>query len=386
MNLTARSILVGLALCAAPIGAQETISRGDIPPADLAPIALMLDLSTGQTLYAREADRRFVPASITKVMTMYVAFELMNAGKLSINQRFTVSDSAFREWSGRGSSMFLGDRDRLTAEELMLGITTVSANDACVVLAEGAAGSVDGWVALMNREAHMLGMNQSHFGTPNGWPDEGQTFTTAEDLAILAEALFSRHPHLYYRFFGYVDMTYGGITQSNHDPITGFVPGADGIKTGYTRQSGYGFLGTARRNGRRLVMIVAGADSSRARERAARDFIEWGFSAFERRNLFGKGAKVAEAAVQGGATWKVPLEASRAIGVAFAHGTQPELSLRLSYDGPLKAPIAVGSNVAQLSVLVDGREVQHVPLVAGADVPEANIWQRLRNGLLGIVA
>lgn len=158
------------------------------------PIAMLVDMASGQTLYARNPDRRFVPASITKVMTAYTAFELMKQGKLAPGTRFTFSEAAADEWYRTGSTMFLDRGSETAVTDLLMGITTVSANDGSIVLAEGAAGSVDNWLDLMNAHADALGMHQSHFGTPNGWPDEGRTFTTARDLVTLAKALITEHP------------------------------------------------------------------------------------------------------------------------------------------------------------------------------------------------
>ena len=387
-------ILLGLgaALAAAPAGAPAALSPQALPivpappaPAD-APVALLVDLSSGQTLFAQEADRRFLPASVTKVMTAYVAFELIAQKKLIPAQAFTVSDEVFKEWSGTGSSMFLKSGERVSVDELLHGITTVSANDGCVVLAVGAAGSVPSWVAMMNRTAHELGMDNSHFGTPNGWPDEGGTFTTANDLAKLARALITRHPDLYARYFGKPGLAHNGFAQANHDPISGVISGADGIKTGFTREAGYNFLGSAQRNGRRLVMVVAGIDDARERTRVSRSLMEWGFSAFERKRIFPAGATVGYARVQNGAMVKVLLRAARPVIAEVPAGKDPRIAMSLRYRGPIEAPIAEGSEVADLEVRIAGFAPYTVPLEAASTVPEANLWQRLLNGVLGLFA
>lgn len=380
------SALLAALFVAAPAGArQEPLPLPAIPAEDVAPIALMADFSTGQVLYSRDPRRRFVPASITKVMTAYVAFDLIKEGRLDPRQSFTMSSGAGREWSRKGSTMFLDASDSATVDQLLHGITTVSANDGCVVLAEGAVGSVEKWVALMNRKARELGMADSHFGTPNGWPDEGRTYVSAHDLAILARALIARHPELYHRYFGHRSMVFNGIAQNNHDPIIGVVPGADGMKTGFTRQAGYGFLGTAVRDGQRLVMVVAGVDTARARAQAAREFMEWGFQAFDRHTLFPAGAMLGSADVQGGAELRVGLKAVNPVYYLTPGGKKTGVSLSLRYKGPVRAPIAAGAQVAELEINVKGQGVYRVPLVATSDVPAANAWQRLRNGLYGLV-
>lgn len=370
--------LLGAAAHAAPIRVEPAI-----PSAEDAPIALLLDISTGQTLFARQADRRFMPASITKVMTTFLAFEWMESGRLFPQQVFTIRPDTFRKWHSVGSTMYLPADARVTADELIHGITTVSANDASVVLAEGAAGSVDAWLAAMNAKAREIGMRDSHYGTPNGWMDDGKTFVTARDLAILARAMIARHPGKYRHFIGAQGLEYNGITQRNHDPISGVVPGADGIKTGFTNQAGYGFLGSAQRNGRRLVMVVAASPSGRARNDAARSFMEWGFAAFEDKVLFGAGETVGTAQVQGGGVRNVPLIAKGPVRVALPRGREHAVTLSIAYDGPLVAPLADGKDIARLIVSLDGRTVGSVPLQAQHPVMEATVLQRVFNGIAG---
>ena len=356
------------------------------PPVDPEiPVALMLDLQSGKMLFAREPRRRFVPASVTKVMTAFTLFEMIEDGELSLRRRLQVSQEVADEWSGEGSSMFLEAGDRVTVNDLMLGLTTVSANDGAMVLATGIAGSPEKFFERMNAAAARLGMNDSHFSTPNGYPDGGQTFTTATDLAILAEAMIERHPNLYSRFFGHHGFTYGGRTQANHDPITGVVPGADGIKTGYTREAGFNFLGSARRGGRRLVMVLAGADTGQTRNSTARAFMNWGFENFSNTLLFSKGTFLGEARVQDGAEASVPLRAPRDIYVTRAAGSDAEVTLELRYTGPLQAPVSEGVAVARLRISVEGEQPYEVPLEAAAPIASANSFQRILNGLAGLI-
>ena len=352
-----------------------------IPSEQEAPVALMVDAASGQILFARDPQRRFVPASITKVMTAYVACELLREGRIRRDQRFVVSEQAYREWSGQGTSLYLKSGESITVDQLLRAIMSVSANDGAVVLAEGVAGSVAGWTALMNRHARLLGMSDSHFATPNGWPDEGRTFTSAADLAVLARAFLERHPECYARYSGHAGFTYNGVTRRNHDPITGVVRGADGIKTGYTRQAGYGFLGSAVRDGHRLVMVVVASDSSTIRNRAARRFMEWGFAAFDRKILVPDGQEIGYALVQGGAHTTVPLATRGALGALVKPGSNHAFSVVLHYRGPIKAPITAGDKVGEFEVLIDGQSSHRYPALAGRDVAVANPWQRLRNGL-----
>ena len=372
---------------AAPAATNGALADPAVVPEEAGPgpIALLVDLGSGQVLYAKEPDRRFMPASITKVMTLYVAFELLGRGQVQADQVLRMSEGAFRDWHRVGSTMFL-DRDHdVTVRDLLMGIANVSANDGCVVLAEGLAGSVPNWVALMNAEARRLGMKDSHFGTPNGWMDDGQTYVSAHDLATLARAMVTRHPDLYHTYIGHETLTWNGITQHNHDPILGKLEGADGIKTGFTNQAGYGFLGSAIRNGRRLVMVIGGAYTPKDRAHAAEALMNWGFAAFDSRPLFAPGATVGTARVQDGEARSVPLVAPAAIAATAPKGTRSRVRLRIVYAGPLQAPVHKGDTVAELEIVVGGQTPNRVPLVAGADVARAGALARLRNGLAGLL-
>lgn len=379
--LAAAALLTGVAAASADAPAPYPTFA---PPPPEVPIALLVDLSSGQTLYSREPDRRFMPASITKVMTAFTAFELIGEGKISPEQLLMVSDRAWIDWHGVGSTMFLALHQRVSVDALLHGVTTVSANDGAAVLGEGLAGSLPKWTAMMNAKAREIGMRDSHFGTPNGWMDEGRTFVTARDLVKLANAMLTRHPELYARYFGHRLLKFNGFEQRNHDPVTGVVLGADGIKTGFTNQAGYGFLGSAERDGRRLVMVVAGAPSSRVQHQASREFLEWGFQAFSGRPLFAKGAIVGEAEVQGGADRSVDLLAPIALGYDLPAGQTGNVRLSIHYQGPLRAPIARGEQVAELEIAVEGMRPARVPLAAARDVPVANAAERLVNGVVGL--
>jgi len=373
---------------ASPSPAAAPLNDPNIPPAEVGPvpIALLIDLGSGQVLYAKEPDRRFVPASITKVMTLYLAFELLSRGQLKPEQVFRMSEDAYRKWHAVGSTMFLDRQHDVTAHELLMGIANVSANDGCIVLAEGAAGSVPNWIALMNAEARRLGMKDSHFGTPNGWMDEGETYVSAHDLATLARAMITRHPDLYHTYIGHETMTWNGITQHNHDPILGKLEGADGIKTGFTNQAGYGFLGSAIRNGRRLVMVIGGADKPKERAKAAESLMNWGFAAFDSHPLFAAGAEVGEAKVQNGQRRHVALVAPATISATSPRGVAAPVSLRIIYEGPLQAPIRQGDIVDELEIRTGNQPPHRVPLAAGAGVERAGPLARLLNGLAGLLS
>jgi D-alanyl-D-alanine carboxypeptidase (penicillin-binding protein 5/6) len=374
------AVILALAL---PAG--QAAANPPAPPAEVAgvPIGLLVDVNSGQTLYAREPNRRFLPASTAKVMTAYVALEEMAKGRLAPGRRFAVKDATARTWNGRGTSLYLKAGAVLDTDTLLHGIATVSANDAAVVLAEGYAGDVPRWCALMNGAAQRLGMRGSHFATPNGWPDQGATYVTAHDLATLGEALITRHPVQYRHYFGQKRMTWDGVTQQSHDPTVGVVPGADGIKTGHTNEAGYNFLGSAERDGRRLIMVIAGARTEAERASASRALLEWGFAEWRSRPLFRKGAIVAAARVQDGAAREVPLVADRAVAAVLPTGAPGPITLRLAYRGPLIAPVAKGAEVARLEIRTGDGTGSSLPLFAAQSVAKAGAFERLVNGVTG---
>lgn len=377
--------MAGLALApAAPSTARWAPGTGSVQGLNDVPVALLIDMNSGSILYERNADRRFPPASMAKVMTLYVAFEEMAALRLDPTRKFEVRDATARQWNGRGTSLYLKGGREIDVDTLLRGIATVSANDASMVLAEGYAGNVARWCALMNEHARKLGMNDSHFATPSGWPDGGKTYVSARDLGKLAEALITRHPELYRRYFGHKRMTFDGVEQQSHDPTVGVVRGADGIKTGHTDEAGYNFLGSAERDGRRLIMVVGGARSETERAVASRELLEWGFGEWEARPLFSSGRQVASARVQNGAARTVPLVANRAIAVVERRHLGFSPSLRVIYRGPLVAPLAKGTQVAELEIRSGKSAPSRVPLYAGASVGEAGPLDRLVNGIVGL--
>jgi D-alanyl-D-alanine carboxypeptidase (penicillin-binding protein 5/6) len=381
--------LLALVLAAAAMPVRALVpDPGAIPPAvptaAEAPVALLVDLGSGQILHARAPDRRFMPASVTKVMTLYLAFELIAAGRLDPAQVFVMSPTIAREWRRKGSTMFLDAGEQIRVDDLLLGIANVSANDGAAVLAEGQAGSVAAWTAAMNRTALGLGMTGSHFASPNGWPDEGRTFTTASDLVALARAMITRHPDKFGYYIGRSGFDYKGIAQVNHDPMIGRVAGADGIKTGFTNEAGFSYLGTARRDGQRLVLVLAGVENGRLRARLAKAYVEWGFTAFDRRQLFAPGVVVGQARVQDGDARSIALKAAGPVTINLPKGIDARLAATIRYDGPLRAPIAAGQEVAVLEVTARGVAPARIPLYAAAPVGEAGPLDRIVNAVAGI--
>jgi serine-type D-Ala-D-Ala carboxypeptidase (penicillin-binding protein 5/6) len=332
-----------LATVIVPTAAQNSGGPAvQAPPFEtVAPVAFLEDLSSGAVLYAKDADRRMPPASMAKMMTAYVAFDLIKQGKLKLDQMVDVRPETWRKWHGpsAGSTMFLSPGQKVSVENLINGIVVVSGNDACVVLAEAVAGTEEAFVNLMNQKAKEIGLNNSRFGTSNGWPDEGRTYVTARDLAHLAKATISNHPDLYKRFYSRESFTFGTtmggapITQANRDPLLGRVRGADGLKTGHTEEAGYGFTGSADQNGRRLVMVVAGLTSTNQRIEESVKFMDWGFRAWSAQKVVSKGRKVDAAQVQLGDASEVGLVAPRDLSVAIPAGTSPQFKATVADQG-----------------------------------------------------
>ena len=361
------------------------------PPFDTpAPVAYLVDLSSGAVLLAKDPGRRMPPASMAKMMTTEVAFELIDKGQLPLSKMCTVRPETWQKWHGpqAGSTMFLSPNEQVSVENLLHGIVTLSGNDASVVLGECIAGTEQAFVAQMNALAARLGLKDSRFCNPIGWPDEGCTYVTARDLATLARASVERHPKLYKQFYGQPSFTWGktmgsgqAITQGNRNPLLGKVPGADGLKTGHTEEAGYGFTGSAEQNGRRLVMVVAGLDSYNQRISESVRLMEWGFNAWTTKPLFAKGAMVGTAQVQLGSDSQVGLVAPRNLAVTVPAGLGGQSTMKIRYVGPIKAPIAKGQHVADLVVSTPDTGEQLMPLVAAEDVGEAGFFARIWIGL-----
>ena len=279
MKSACAALLMALLVVATPAGAQPFQTR--------APVAYMVDVTSGRVLFARNADRRIAPASMTKMMTAFIVFDLVSTGKLSLGQKVTVRGDTWKRWHGArgGSTMFLTPGEQVSIADLLTGLLTVSGNDAAYVLAEGVSGSSGAFVDLMNARAAGIGLSDSHFASPNGWPDGNATYSTAHDLARLAILTIQRYPELYHRFYGQKSLAWGRrsngkfIEQDSKNPILGRVAGADGLKTGFTDAAGYCFTGSAVQDGRRLVMVVAGLPSQKARIEDSVRFMDWGFRA-----------------------------------------------------------------------------------------------------------
>lgn len=354
-----------------------------------APIAFLKDMQTGRVLFAKNADQRMPPASMGKMMSVYVAFKLIKAGEANLQQPILVRPETWTKWNNQGSTMFLSVNEQVSVENLLHGIVTLSGNDACVVLAEGLGGTEANYVALMNREAARLGLKGSHFANTNGWPDPGE-YVTARDLATIAEATMRDFPDLYARFYQKDGFTWGktmgegqAITQGNRNPLLGKVLGADGLKTGHTEEAGYGFTGSAIQNGRRLVMVVAGLKSFGERASSSVDFMNWGFAAWQNVPLGKKGQVMGKVAIADAADASIDAVAGKDLFVTLPRGFGMERKTRVEALPGLTAPLKAGALVGNLVVTMPGQQPVKAPLITPVAIEEANVFRRAWNWVMG---
>ncbi len=347
----------------------------------------MIDAQTGTVLLAKDAEKPMAPSSMAKMMTVYLVFEDLAAGKLKMDTQFKVSERAYAITRGTHSStMFLEMTSTPTIQELLQGIIVVSGNDASVAVAEGMAGSEEKFAERMNAKAHELGMTGSVFKNSSGWPAEGQ-MVTARDLAVLAMRTIRDFPQ-YYHFYSEREFTYNGKTQPNRNLELKSVAGVDGLKTGHTEEGGFGQTTSAIRDGRRLILVLNGMSSIAERAQETARLIDWGFRESSNTTVLKAGDTVAEAPVWLGMQDKVPLIIPHPLVVTTMVGqpvVMPKVVAR--FDGPIPAPIVKGQPVGTaLITMPDGRTMEY-PLQAGADVPRAGLISRMstlvRHYLLG---
>ena len=343
--------------------------------------AFMIDWSSGTTLFAKNEDDRMPPASLAKLMTIEVVFHALKTGALSLDDEFLISENAWREGgaSSGGSTMFAKLGSSVPLDALLHGVIVQSGNDACIAIAEGMAGNEETFAQLMNNRAQEIGLSNSHFVNSTGLPAEGQ-YVTARDLATLARHLIDEYPD-YYHYFSIPEYTWNNITQKNRNPILGFTEGADGLKTGHTDAAGYGLVASALRGDQRLIAVLSGMTSMRERREEARKTIDWGYRAFTSKRIYNVDEEIAYASVHGGDQSEVMLVSNRPVSVFMARSNEGRLKGRIYYNGPLKAPIEEGQEVAVLKIWSDDQLVLETPLVTAHSVNRGTITQRAVDGL-----
>lgn len=351
-----------------------------------APIAFLYDETAGSVLFAKQADLPSPPASMATLMTLELVFKALAEGRLKREQTFRISEDAWRRGGApsRSSTMFAKLNSEVSVSDLLRGVIVQSGNDAAITLAVGLAGSEEVFAGQMDQRAKELGLARSTFRNATGQPDPEQKMT-ARDTARLAAHLIETYPEQY-RIFAEPEFTWSKITQRNRNPLLADYQGADGLKTGYTEDSGFGLVGSAVRDGRRLIIVLNGLESAKDRAEQARKLLDWGFSAFEQRRLFAQGDAVAEARVFGGASLHVPLVADRAIDLLTPKGDDARIAARVDYAGPISAPIAKGTRIGTLKVWRGETLTIETPLVAGADVPVGDLPRRAFDGAMELVS
>jgi len=359
---------------AAPPAAAKTEA---LPPSQvgigtLARQAFMVDPQTSAVMLFKDADKPMHPSSMAKMMTIYILFEEVTAGRLKLDTRFRVSE---RARAMGGSRMFLELGSEVTVEDLIKGMIVLSGNDACVVVAEGLSGNEDSFADRMTKRGRELGMTGTVFKNASGWPAEGQ-WTTARDLAVLAWRTIEDYPKLY-RFYSETNWTYNNIRQDNRNRLLKTTAGTDGLKTGHTEEGGYGQATSAIRDGRRIVLVVNGMTSMAERAQETSRLMEWGFREFTNTTIFRPGDTVVEAPVWLGTQDKVPLVIARGVQLTTPTGQAASPRVIARFDGPLPAPITKGTKLGTAAVtLPDGRVVEY-PLEAGADVARMGVVGRV---------
>lgn len=343
--------------------------------------ALVMDFESGSILFQKSADEPMPPASMAKLMTMEVVFNALKSGQMTMESTFTISEDAWKRGGANsgGSTMFAKLNSDVALKDLIRGVIIQSGNDASIAIAEGMAGSEDGFAGLMNQRARAIGLRGSTFKNATGLPDPEQR-VTARDLAKLARHLISSYPEEY-KIYSEREFTWNRVRQRNRNPILGRVDGADGLKTGYTSESGYGLVGSAVKDGRRAIIVLNGMESKRQRSAEAIKLMRWAFRAFQPVNLFKDGEVVGEATLYGGSRSGVPLVAKGPLKIFVPVGFRDRLRAEIVFDGPIKAPVKKGTEVARLQVLVDGKVSQETPLFASEDVGTGSITQRAMDAL-----
>jgi D-alanyl-D-alanine carboxypeptidase (penicillin-binding protein 5/6) len=375
ISRAATTVAAVLALCSA-----SWAQTGFSSPASH---ALIMDSETGITLHCQRCTEPMPPASMSKLMTILLVAEALEAGQITEDTRFRVSERAWRRGAvSDGSHMFLELNSDVRVGDLLRGAIIVSANDACIALAEGLAGSEEQFVDRMNRRAVALGLSSARFRNSTGLPEPDHVIS-AYDLARLTRQIITRHPQIY-RLYSERSFTFNNRTQENRNPLLGLFPGADGVKTGHTNASGYGLVGAAVLNGRRRIIVFNGMRSMAERRAEADRMMRAAFYDFRVYSLYPQGATVGEAEVWLGGRKRVPLVTQRPIAIGLANSARPGVRAAIVYQGPIRAPVAEGQEVAKLVVEGPSFPRREFPLVAGRRVGRANPFARAWAGFSGM--
>lgn len=343
--------------------------------------AILMDYDTGTVLWGKNIDEEMYPASMSKLMTLEMLFNALREGTVSMDDEFRVSEYAWRAGGAASgsSTMFADLNSYVPVHAILRGIIVQSGNDACIATAEALSGSESAFAEAMNERAKKLGLNNSHFMNSTGWPHP-EHVTTAHDLALLARHLIKDFPE-YYPMFRELDFTWNGIRQGNRNPALYLDPTVDGLKTGHTQASGYGLVASAQRRGQRLILVVNGLQSEKARADESAKLLDWGFRSFKRYDLFTAGTPIDNAPVWQGTYEQVPLVAKTDISVIMSPQQRKDMKVTVAYDTPIIAPVAAGQEVGVLKIEAPDMPVQEHKLYAGGAVERQGIFARAMGGL-----
>lgn len=375
------SFFIGLLLA---VTVQSSFAASPIftpaAPSVAASSYLLMDFNSGRVLAEKDPDKRVAPASLTKIMTVYVVFRELKAGHLTLDEKVTISQNA---WETGGSKMFVEVNKQVPIEDLLQGVVIQSGNDASVALAEHVAGSEQTFATMMNEQAARLGMTNTHFENSMGLPTENH-YSSARDLATLAQALIKEFPE-YYRWDSQKEFTYNGITQQNRNQLLWRDPSVDGIKTGFTDDAGYCMVASAKREDMRLISVVMGTASANARANESQSLINYGFRFFETHRLYEGGKALTEAKVRKGETSKLQVGLAEDVYVTAPRKHFSELKAETQLDKAIVAPINKGDTVGNLVVTLEGETIASKPLVAMDAIAQGGLFRRLYDAALGLL-
>ena len=343
--------------------------------------AFMIDAETGTVLYSKDADKLIPPASLAKLMTMEVVFNALKSGRLTMDDAFLVSEHAWRTGGAPSgtSTMFAELKSSIRLEDLIQGVIVQSANDGCIIIAEGMAGSEENFAQLMTERARQIGLTKSVFKNATGLPAEGQLVTVRE-LAMLALHIWREYPE-YYKYYSQPDFTWNRIRQTNRNPLLKMDIGADGLKTGFTEESGYAIVGSVDRQGRRLFAALSGLSSENTRAEEARKILDWGVRAFETHEVFAADEVVGQAQLFGGEKGSVALKARAPVAILVPITNRDRLIARIVYQGPLQAPVEAGMPAGTLKVWIGDTLSQETPLFTAESVGTGSLHSRAMDAI-----
>ncbi|RWE95697.1 D-alanyl-D-alanine carboxypeptidase family protein [Mesorhizobium sp.] len=338
--------------------------------------AFMIDAETGTVLFSKDADRPIQPASLAKLMTIEVVFNAIKSGRVTLDDTFVVSENAWRTGGAPSgtSTMFAKLKSTIRLEDLIQGVTVQAANDGCIIIAEGLAGSEANFATEMTERARQIGLEKSTFVNSTGLPADGQQ-TTVRELALLALHIWRSYPDLY-RYYGQKDFTWNKITQRNRNPLLAMDIGADGLAIGRSEASGFGIVGSVSHGGTRVIAAMSGLASDRERAEEARKLLDWGLRSFQKTEIFAKGEVIGEAQVFGGAKSGVALKAKAPVAIFLPIANRDKLTAKIVYDGPVAAPVEEGQPVGALRVWIGDTLSQETPLFAAESVGVGSLPQR----------